>query len=255
MKQLKSLTSEPLEVGNVIHHIVETLLKRLQKSSEPIDSAKFLQYGQMLCDKFFSEKEFIEIYYKQKNEVDIEGAKQKIDQSLRNLLNSDLIKWIMSSAVATSDEWVIEPAGYGETRIDNLKAYCKMDFLFPVNDKLYILDWKSGKKHPEKHSKQLMGYALAAQENHPELDPNTIIPRTVYLYPEMDTLEFSITPESLAEFRISVKQQSEEMYLYCKDVEKNIPMEIETFERTTYTQSCSYCQFQEICKTNEPLPF
>ncbi len=255
MKQLKALTSEPLEVGNVVHHIVETLLKRLQKSSEPIDSARFLQYGEQLCDKFFAEKEFIELYYKQKSVIDIDGAKQKINQSLRNLLDSDLLKWVMSTAVQTSDEWVIEPAGYGETRIDDLKAYCKMDFLFPVNDKLFILDWKSGKKHPEKHSKQLMGYALAAQENNPELDPNTIVPRTVYLYPEMDTLEFSITPETLMQFRSTVKEQSEEMYLYCKDVEKNIPKDITTFERTSYTQSCAYCPFQEICTDSEPLPF
>ena len=37
MQRLKNLTSVPLEVGNVVHHIIEAFLKRLQQSDAPID--------------------------------------------------------------------------------------------------------------------------------------------------------------------------------------------------------------------------
>ena len=42
--KLKSLTSVPLEIGTVTHKILETLLKRLQKSVEPIDQEKLFEY-------------------------------------------------------------------------------------------------------------------------------------------------------------------------------------------------------------------
>jgi hypothetical protein len=248
LKRLKSLTSVPLEVGNVVHHIIETFLRRLQKSDAPIDKERFVAYGVQLCEKLFSEKEFLEIYYGQVSEIDISEAKQKIWQILNNFMNSELYDWICTTAIKTRTNWVIEPSGYGETRINDLKAYCKMDFLFPIDDEIHILDWKSGKPHVGKHSKQLMGYALAAKYNNPEINSDKIIPRIVYMYPEIDELEFAISDNSLALFEQEVTVQTKEMYSFCSNVEQNIPRGFENFEKTNYTQLCEYCQFLEPCK-------
>ncbi len=247
LKRLKFLTSVPLEVGNVIHHIIETFLRRLQKSPTPLDKERFLAFGIQMCDEFFDKKEFLEVYYQQTPQIDKTEAKQKIWRALNNFVESDLYEWIFSTAIKTSHQWVIEPDGYGETRINNLKAYCKMDFLFPVGDDIHILDWKSGKPHVGKHSKQLMGYALATKVNNPSVSGSNIIPKIVYMYPEIDELEVTLTDDTLNKFCHEVTAQSEEMHGFCKDIDKNIPRDFHEFEKTTYTQLCSYCQFQEPC--------
>lgn len=249
MQRLKKLTSVPLEIGNVVHHVVEELLRRLQKSSSPINEEKFIQFGLNLCDKNFDSKEFLEIYYKYTDTIDRESAKERIVVSLKNFLRSPLYTWIISTAIHESSEWVIEPDGYGETRIGGLKAYCKMDFLFPIGDEVHILDWKSGKKQEEKHQAQLLGYALAASVNNPSIDRTKIIPRIIYMYPSLDELSFEITDSDLTKFANTVKEQTEIMHSYCDTIEQNIPKPFDQFEKTNFTALCSNCPFQEPCNS------
>ena len=61
---LKSLTSVPLEIGNIAHDIMETLLKRLVKSSEVIDQSRLEVYVEKICLEYIQNKTFIEMYYK-----------------------------------------------------------------------------------------------------------------------------------------------------------------------------------------------
>jgi hypothetical protein len=62
-------------------------------------------------------------------------------------------------------KWVIEPPGFGETRINDLKAYCKVDCMIPTEEGVYIFDWKTGKNDVAKHRKQLIGYGSDYQSN------------------------------------------------------------------------------------------
>ncbi len=248
MLRLKKLTSVPLEIGNVVHHVVEELLRRFQKSASPINEEKFIQFGLSLCDKYFDSKEFIEIYYGYTEQIDRNAAKERIVVSLKNFLRSPLFDWIFSTAITESNSWVIEPDGFGETRIGGLKAYCKMDFLFPVGDEVHILDWKSGKKQEDKHRAQLLGYALAASLNNPSIDRSKIIPRIIYMYPVLDELSFTISDSDLTSFTETVRVQTEQMYTYCTNIEQNIPKSFDQFEKTHYTALCSNCPFQEPCR-------
>ena len=79
---------------------------------------------------------------------------------LDNFIASKRFAWMEKYAVPGSSEWIIEPDGFGKTRISLYKTFCKVDFLFPVADKIYIMDWKTGKPDEIKHSKQLTGYSL-----------------------------------------------------------------------------------------------
>ena len=78
---------------------------------------------------------------------------------------------------------MIEPPGYGQTEINGLKAYCKVDFLFPVEDMIYIMDWKTGKADTDKHTKQMIGYSAWASY-HFEHAPEKIQPIIAYLKPD-----------------------------------------------------------------------
>lgn len=243
---LKSLTSIPLEIGNIIHDVIEAFLRRLQKSTSDIDEKRFYNYAISKAKVNFSQKTFCEVYYKQIDAIDMEEVNRRITKCLNNFLSSPVYHWIFMKAITNSTNWMIEPNGYGETRINKLKAYCKMDFLFPVDDHIYILDWKTGKRDTYKHSNQLIAYAVAASNNF-HVPWNIIFPKIVYLFPEFDEFEITLKENDCNVFFEKVLQQTQQMYEYCIDVEKNIPRSIDSFPQTPIQSLCRYCNYQELC--------
>jgi len=253
VKQLKALTTVPLEIGNTFHDLIEAFLRRLQKNDSQIDEARFYEYGKKLALSYIESKTFLEVYYKKTNSVDTEFVFQRVETLIRNFLQSPVFQWICMKAITHKDDWVIEPEGYGETRLGgDLKAYCKMDFLFPLEDETVILDWKTGKRDEYKHRSQLIGYAYAAAENF-GLNKQRIFPKIVYLYPEFSEFEIQIQPDDYEQFIENARRQTEQMQSMCIDPENNIPREIEAFVKMPSAAACKNCNFQQLC-FNGPYP-
>jgi ATP-dependent helicase/DNAse subunit B len=250
MQKLKDLTSAPLEIGNAVHDCMESLLTRLQKSDSSINEEKFFKFADDKLREYFSKKTFIELYYKQSESIDIDAASEKVKVCLDNFINSSCYSWIHMKAMTNRTGWMIEPPGYGETRLDGMKAYCKMDFLFPVEDDVYILDWKTGAKDEAKHSSQLMGYAVAASSNF-SIPWNRIFPKIIYLHPQYDEFEISFGERELAGFFQTIRGQTEMMYAYCKDKEQNVPLDISEFAPSPSPGLCRNCKFQELCEVSQ----
>jgi len=243
---LKSLTSKALETGNIVHDVVRDMLLRFQKSSKAINKDKFFKYSFNMAEKYCNSKTFFESYYG--NEViDVPGIYSKVKLILGNLLDSKRFKWIEENAVPESAGWVIEPDGFGETRINGMKAFCKVDFLFPVKDKIYIMDWKTGKPDEAKHSKQLTGYSLWANY-HFAKTAKDIVPMIVYLYPEYNEKSVQIDDKAISGFAAAVENETKEMYVCLTDIEKNIPKDKKEFPVTDKTFFCKYCSYREICR-------
>jgi hypothetical protein len=246
LAQLKNLTSVPLEIGNVVHDVIEAFLRRLQKSDSDIDENRFLQFAKQKTDLYFSKKTFIETYYNLTSEVNKEDAFAKIKLCLDNFIASPIYTWLFMKAIINKDNWMIEPPGYGETRLAGLKAYCKMDYMFPVDNDIYILDWKTGAKDTFKHSRQLIGYAAAASSNF-SIPWNTIFPKIIYLNPVFEEFEMKLSEQDFSEFFTRIKEQTAAMHAYCIDVENNVPRPMEEFVPTPSISLCRYCNFQELC--------
>lgn len=246
IQYLKSLTSKALETGNIVHDIIRDILKRFQKSSKPINKDKFFKYSYNMTERYCNAKTFSETYY-QNEMISVSEIYEKVKAILENLLFSERFKWIEENAVPSSSEWIIEPDGFGETRINEYKAFCKVDFLFPVDKKIYILDWKTGKADDIKHSKQLTGYSLWANY-HFEKKAEDIIPIIVYLFPEYEEKNVEIDDRAISEFAYSVESETKEMYEFLIDIEKNIPKDKQDFPLTEKTFFCKYCNYKEICK-------
>jgi hypothetical protein len=246
MQQLKGLTTIALETGNVIHDILEAFLKRLQKSDSDIDEQRFFSYARSLVDRYFSEKTFLEVFYHYTDSIEKTAVYEKVQTCLENFLGSPCYSWIHMAAIRSRDNWMIEPDGYGETRLNGLKAYCKMDFLIPVDNSVYILDWKTGKKDSFKHRNQLLGYAAAAHQNF-SVSWNTIFPKIIYLSPTYDEFEIEIRENDLQAFFETIKSQTEQMYRYCSSVEENKPLPIDSFTKNPSPGVCRLCKYQGLC--------
>jgi len=153
--------------------------------------------------------------------------------------------WLLQNAIKNKDQWVIEPPGYGQTVINGLKAYCKVDFLFPVDDVLYIMDWKTGKADSGKHHKQMLGYTAWAAF-HFGHDPEKIQPIIAYLKPDYNEETLRITRPDTDNFADTVKKETHEMYNFCTSIKDNLPKGKDLFEKTSNSIFCNYCNFTVI---------
>ena len=243
---LKSLTSTPLEIGNLVHDAIATQLHVLKRNAAPKEAAEVLRYSYYLVDRAIQNKTFLEIYYGQKECIDVNDFKLRVQTCLSNFFQSSWYEWLIGDVNHQRDDWVIEPNDFGEVRINGLKAYCKVDFLFPANEgNLCILDWKTGKVDREKHRKQMMGYVLYARDIFGAA-ADRVKPVIVYLGGAYEELESVFSETELNEFASRIEMETQEMYKYCENIEENIPLTKDAFPQNT-RRLCAYCNYQELC--------
>jgi hypothetical protein len=245
IKELKNLTSEALTIGSLVHDVIESLLKRLQKSTETIDTDKLKLFIAKRVKDYCSEHQFIEVYYKTKNILSEEEFTNRVFEMVIKFLSTERYQWLCNLPEESKNQWIIEPGGYGETRIREMKAYCKVDFMLPVGQDIYILDWKTGKEEAEKHRKQLIGYSLFAQY-HFQNEFKQVIPILSYLKDDYTEVIPEITSEDISQFEETVRQESNEMKAFCSNVDQNIPRGKEHFPQIE-SKLCSYCEFRKLC--------
>jgi hypothetical protein len=242
----RELSTIPLEIGSIVHEVIEALLQRLKQSTEAIDTTKFQDYAQRVARSCIHSRQFEELVYGQLEQITAEDLGPQIQTCLTNLLESARFAWLLELAVEHAEGWIIDPPGYGETRLDELKAYFKVDFLFPLEDGYHIIDWKTGKADQERHRKQLMGYSTWACY-HFDVDPERVWPRLAYLQPDYLEVEETFDADDLAHFAVQVRAETEEMYDYCRDIQANIPLDISEFPLVENPRICEFCNFRGIC--------
>lgn len=246
INSLKNMTSIPLEIGNIVHDVQKKILQRLQKTTRNLDIARLDAYCLELTQNYCQNKMFAEVYYQQMEQIDVMAVFAQVRQCVHNFLQSPRLQWLVAVATSRSDEWLIEPDGYGETRIGDLKAYCKVDFLFPVGEDYFILDWKTGKPDLIKHKNQLIGYAAWAHY-HFEVAIPQIKPIICYLTPDYVELPVIIATADVLDFTDKVQAETTAMYQYCAFVTENIPKPKSVFACTEQLALCGYCNFRQLC--------
>ncbi|MBI9032551.1 PD-(D/E)XK nuclease family protein [bacterium] len=246
INDLKKLTSIPLEKGNITHDIIRDILIRYTKTSANIDRVKLFTYIHKMIKSYCNKKVFSEVYYKQITKIDLEEIFNEVKQAVINLFNSNRFKWLISKAMESKQEWIIEPGGFGETRFNDLKAYCKVDYFFPLGDEYYILDWKTGHYAPEKHRKQMLAYALWAKDTY-QLTSEQINPILAFLLPNYLEIGEPFTLEELTQFNQVIHKETQEMHSFCANIEDNIPLVKDNFPQTDKYIICSFCNFRKLC--------
>lgn len=197
-------------------------------------------------------KNFLEVYYGQQEKIDADDLKDRVGSYLKNFFASRWYAWLTGEAISDRGNWIIEPQDYGELRINGLKAYCKVDFLFPIAEgNLSILDWKTGKVDQGKHQRQMMGYVLYARDIF-KIAAHEVKTVIVYLSEPNEEMENSFSERELDEFAGQIAKETEEMYRYCEDIDENIPRPKSFFPKQA-GQLCAYCNYRELCESEEEV--
>lgn len=250
INQLKALTTEALSIGSLAHDVIEAILKRLQKSTDVIDETRMKGFVKAQVQKYMLDKVFSEVYYKEKEEIDEAYIIESVFNAVMIFVKSERFEWIRQLPDTSKQQWIIEPDGYGETRIQTdrgeLKAYCKVDFMLPNGRDIYILDWKTGKQDPDKHRKQLIGYSLFASF-HFENKFDRIIPILAYLKDGYSEVLPEISETDIENFKDDMYGDTKAMYRMNLDIENNTPVSKDEFTQTESESKCKYCEFKELC--------
>ncbi|MFY8079058.1 MAG: PD-(D/E)XK nuclease family protein [Flavobacteriales bacterium] len=251
--QLKNLTTEALSIGSLAHDVIEAILKRLQKSTDVIDETRMKIFVKQQVQKYMLDKVFSEVYYKEKEEIDEAYIIESVFNAVMIFVKSERFEWIRQLPDTSKQQWIIEPDGYGETRIKtdrgDLKAYCKVDFMLPDGKDIYILDWKTGKADEFKHRKQLIGYSLFASF-HFENKFDRIIPILAYLKDGYSEVIPQISEMDIENFKSDMIGDIGAMQNMNLDIENNTPVAKNEFTLTESEGKCKYCEFRELCGRN-----
>jgi CRISPR/Cas system-associated exonuclease Cas4 (RecB family) len=246
IEALKRLTSIPLEIGHVTHQTVAAILRRLLKSDAPLDLPRFDEFVQRQVEVACKTHPFFETHYALSEAVRPEDLLPAVRECLSAFLGSSRFEWITRQAAAHRDQWVIEPPGYGEARVDGMKVYCKVDFLFGVDGRVVILDWKTGRADAVKHRKQMLGYAVWAI-HHVQAPAAAIDAVTAYLRPAYTEISLTPTDDELRQLVLQIRDETREMHAFCSDVEQNTPLAKTAFPMADDPRACRLCNFRELC--------
>ena len=243
IRNLRDLTSIPLQIGTMLHEGICTLLKRVRKDSSPVKKENVLEWLYKKSSQAVNNSKFLEQQYFHQT-VDVDDIWESVRQGMENFLESERFKELHAEAASGKAKWLVEPKGFGEMRIGNLKAYCKADFIQAVPEGYTIFDWKSGKQNVQRDSLQLTGYAHYVNY-HFEKPVEEVSCVAAYVLPEYKELLLeSIDSQYFIEL---VAEQTNEMHAYCKDVEANVPKNKEHFACTDNEAICRHCNYQELC--------
>jgi predicted RecB family nuclease len=237
-------------IGTITHDVLHILLVRLSRTTAPIDRARFDDYVQRTVSRLLSSTRLDELAYGTLTTDPSSEVLAATSGCLHTFLDSRRYQWFIETAAHNPAVWIIEPPGFGETRLDGLKLYCKVDALVAAADQYYLFDWKTGRRDQEKHRKQLVGYASWATY-HLATEPESIHPTVVYLKPGYDEYSETFNSFDLDAFRVQVKAETDDMLAYCRDIDQNIPLDKSAFPMIDNPRVCERCSFRGLCYPDE----
>jgi len=239
--------------GSVVHDFAEVVLKRA-KNGEPLPTEKeaedyilktmragFRNSRSKNYLKFPKSVGLTEHEYEEN--VAPEKWKEMSEKAVfcaKNLLKSPYMKPFFKNP----KDW-LEIEDLSEVTIDGIKCWVKMDFCGKLDDKIHIIDFKTGKPNPKATKDQLTMYAVYAQERWKK-KPEDIVLTDLNLATNEAT-EYAITQKDIDRIIDMVIKSAGEMTGLLADDEKNEPFEEDMYPGTKNKRDCYYCVYRKVC--------
>ncbi|MHC5009509.1 MAG: PD-(D/E)XK nuclease family protein [Planctomycetota bacterium] len=262
---LKNLSYRWAWVGTVVHHVVEHILKRLQRQATSghfefgatdIDPTWEVEETTRLMRRHYREsrsgayrnkpkKKFGLAEHEYRDPVPDEewrACNDKARAAVRGFLESDVFARIRATDPST---WFpIETLDQFD--LDGVGVWAVPDFAYRLPDGgAEIYDWKTGAVSEDANRLQLACYTLYVATNH-GVDPLRVKNHVVYLGPEVVVHDFVLTAEEIEEARTAIRASMDEMRARLADPAAN-RAEREDFPLTDDLSKCEVCVYRRLC--------
>ena len=142
-----------------------------------------------------------------------------------------------------SSEW-LELEELNSFQIDGCKIWVSLDACYRNDDKIVLLDWKTGKSDEADHSLQMCIYAMYASETW-GIQPDQILLKEVFLATRK-IREYDSVSLDLDGVQNYVKESIQRMQTLLSRPEQNLAEE-SNFRFTEDTTQCAQCNFRKLC--------
>ena len=175
------------------------------------------------------------------------GHLEDVGVSVRSFYDSRWPGLLLDTPLWERRGWIVEPPGFGEFRLDGMKAYAIPDLMFQhKREGWYIVDWKTGKARREENLRQVETYIMFANDiyNIPTQDITGVV--EYLMLPDEEPAIVHGSEVDAMGLREKVHRELSEMESMLVDVEGNKPKDISCFEKNV-GEGCGWCKWREIC--------
>lgn len=254
---LKNMTNVPMWIGEIVHSIIEEIINTARKTGEwktieqaQCDGIQLLRKGwKQSKDKRWetNPKQNINLeehFYNQEIDTDyLKSCKNKVLQSLKAFYNIPLFD-IMRNL--PKENWLtIEDFSKFELNTGERVAV-KIDTGFRYCDKVYLLDYKTGRVS-DNVVEQLITYSMYAMKMGWAKKPEDIVIIPVYL-----AAYFEIGEQAIPHLNVSMDQMKHQAEI----IRSEYPLLIRAFKNkdnpahfvhTDNERACAKCHFRDMC--------
>ena len=255
---LKNLKTRQVWTGEKVHECIQRSLNNIRRGIKvlPVDEIISITLKQMRTEFRSSRSKHYLNYpktcalFEHEYEIDVTDEQwkelaQNVETCLRNFYTSD----IYNGLKAHRREGWLEVEEFSSFQLDNTKINLAIDCAIKEDDHVLIYDWKTGKSLHEALSIQLSCYALYAIEKW-QVPPDRL--RIIEFNLLADKASWlSVTQASLEDIKGYVRGSVKDMQSLLIDVEKNIPMQEDSFSKVEDKKVTRRCNFRKICRPGE----
>lgn len=253
--RLKQLTNLYLGFGEIVHSLIEDIIKyRLQKK-EQFSSVVMAERIKKELNSLYRDsrnkniwlqnvKKFHmlhEIYYNGMLPAKrVEIIKERIEPITNNFFSSITYKDL------TSPGQIIQIEKLNDFYYANNKIYVKIDLLYRDKDNNFVVvDWKTGMEN-ERSENQLQIYALYLANKYKNINIDNSSFRLEYLL-NGECISNNISFEDMEKTKNNIIESIKKMKSYLLDKDNNIPKAEKQFIAKPEKHKCGECNYKEIC--------
>lgn len=250
--RLKNMANIPRFIGEVVHKAISEILDQL-KSGKLLEQENAEKMAVQSFKKGWSQSKkgewkkspkkktnLFEHYYGEiPSQDELKEVGDKLVQSIKGFYESESLAFIKT---LPSIDWICKEE-LASFEFDGTTIYVKLDFAVRHGERVYVYDWKTGKKVFEDEI-QLAVYSIYALESW-GIDLENLRLFDVYVTKRMP-VKIKVNQPSINETKVIMRQSIAEMKSLLDDADENIAS-FDNFPMIDDTTICTQCQFKAVC--------
>lgn len=262
--RLTKITNMYALSGEIIHRKIKENILGIEKKPEELFNDIITELRHLTKESFYKKEYFVsnpkkvvmlhEYYYnlydnKDRKELAVKIT-ERVKNSVFNLTESETYKNLKAANTKIIE---LDDENFNYFIFDGIKIYAILDALYINSGKIFIGDWKTGKKDKEKNDLQMAVYIMYFIEKYgqklPEIKADNIICLNEYIN-DGSSYKRNISEDELTKTKEYIKTSEEILGRYLENPDINKPKE-EIFFKPNPGKRCANCNFIEICDFHE----